>query len=198
METIIIALYIGSFLLFSYIRLIEKELIYIDSTFAGKTDLEFIKFLRTFPQLFSDVSLFKGEDYDKSVATDHFFRNHFEHICDSFLNYNDNEVISFSLFMEDCPKYEHENPDIFDYFFNIKVDENRYRFDLIQTFHLTLVAFLNSYGYDFQETTSKQIDSILTTPRNSRLLKNYKELLIRNKLDQNFWIKKIIKKKHIA
>ena len=76
---------------FAYIRQIEKELIYIDSTFAGKKDLEFIKFLRTFPQLFSDTTLFNGENYDKNFATDHFFRNNFEQICESFIK--NNEVI---------------------------------------------------------------------------------------------------------
>lgn len=58
---------------FAYIQKIESELIFIDSTFASKKDLEFIKFLRTFPKLFCDVKLFDGFEYDKSKSTDHFF-----------------------------------------------------------------------------------------------------------------------------
>jgi len=181
---------------FAYIRQIEKELIYIDSTFAGKKDLEFIKFLRTFPQLFSDTTLFDGENYDNNFATDHFFRNNFEQICESFIK--NNEVISYSLFKENISIYEHENDTIFSFFDNITVSENRFRFDLLQTFHLTLIAFLNSYGYDFQETTIKQVGYIIENPRKSRLLKNYKQLLIRNKLSKNVWIKKFLKKKHFA
>jgi len=181
---------------FAYIRQIEKELIYIDSTFAGKKDLEFIKFLRTFPQLFSDTTLFDGENYDNNFATDHFFRNNFEQICEAFIK--NNEVISYSLFKENISIYEHENDTIFSFFDNITVSENRFRFDLLQTFHLTLIAFLNSYGYDFQETTMKQVGYIIENPRKSRLLKNYKQLLIRNKLSKNVWIKKFLKKKHFA
>lgn len=175
---------------FAYIRQIEKELIYIDSTFAGKSDLEFIKFLRTFPQLFSDVSLFNGEEYDKSNATDHFFRNNFENTCDSFLYQN--EVVSYSTFYEDIGKYEFENKSLFSYFDLLSTSEPRYRYDLLQLLHFTLIAFLNSYGYDFQHTTKKQIISLMQTPRKSRLQKNYKELLIRNKLNTNKWIKRIM------
>jgi hypothetical protein len=181
---------------FAYIRQIEKELIYIDSTFAGKTDLEFIKFLRTFPQLFCDVKLFKGEDYDKSLAVDHFFRNNFENICDSFIRLN--EVVTYSSFIDDFDKFEFENKKLFEYFDSICIDETRYRFDLIKTFHLTLIAFLNTYGYDFQETTIRQIGDVIENPRKSRLYKNYKDVLIRNKLDKNKWIREIIKNMHFA
>ena len=181
---------------FSYIRQIEKELIYIDSTFAGKEDLEFIKFLRTFPQLFCDVKLFQGEDYDKSLATDHFFRNNFENICDSFICQN--IIVDYSNFLEDVGRYEHENKKLFDYFDSIGIDEPRYRFDLIKTFHLTLIAFLNTYGYDFQQTTLSQINEVIEIPRKSRLYKNYKDILVRNKLNNNIWIKKIINSKYFA
>jgi len=181
---------------FAYIRQIEKELIYIDSTFAGKADLEFIKFLRTFPQLFCDVKLFQGENYDKSKAVDHFFRNNFENFCDSFICQN--EIITYSNFIDEVEKYEHENQKLFDYFDSISIDESRFRFDLIKTFHLTIIAFLNTYGYDFQQTTLKQINEVVELPRKSRLYKNYKDILVRNKLDKNKWIKKIIKDKHFA
>jgi hypothetical protein len=181
---------------FAYIRQIEKELIYIDSTFAGKEDLEFIKFLRTFPQLFCDVKLFKGEKYDKSLAVDHFFRNNFENTCDSFICQN--EIVTYSNFLDEIGKYEYENKKLFDYFDSICIDESRYRFDLIKTFHLTIIAFLNTYGYDFQQTTLKQINEVIETPRKSRLYKNYKDILTRNKLDKNKWINKMVDNKHFA
>jgi hypothetical protein len=181
---------------FAYIRQIEKELIYIDSTFAGKADLEFIKFLRTFPQLFCDVKLFKGENYDKNVAADHFFRNNFENFCDSFICQN--EIVTYLNFIDDIDKYGYENKKLFEYFDSISINESRYRFDLIKTFHLTIIAFLNTYGYDFQQTTLKQINEVLEIPRKSRLYKNYKDILVRNKLNKNKWIDKIINNKHFA
>lgn len=181
---------------FAYIRKIECELIFIDSTFASKKDLEFIKFLRTFLQLFCDVKLFDGFDYNKSNPTDHFFRNRFEQMVDTFIvgekimSYND-----YVLNIDSC------NNDIYQicvFFDGMTPNEKRFRWDLIQTFHLTLVGFLNSYGYDFQYTSIDKINQIIETPRKSRLLQNYKKIMIRNKLDKNKEIDKILKTKHFA
>ena len=184
----------GSF--FAYVRQIEKELIYIDSTFAKKEDLEFIKFLRMFPQLFTDVSLFNDHSYDKNHAIDHFFRNNFENIVEIFIRQN--EIIPYCDFLEEEGKFEHEIPELFDFFDNLETTEERYRWDLLQHFHLSLIAFLNTYGYDFQKTTKKQIFQVLTIPRQSRLLLNYRELILRYKLDSNKWITKILYNKHIG
>jgi hypothetical protein len=142
------------------------------------------------------VKLFKGENYDKNVAADHFFRNNFENFCDSFICQN--EIVTYLNFIDDIDKYGYENKKLFEYFDSISINESRYRFDLIKTFHLTIIAFLNTYGYDFQQTTLKQINEVLEIPRKSRLYKNYKDILVRNKLNKNKWIDKIINNKHFA
>lgn len=181
---------------FSYIRQIENGLIYIDSTFAGKSDLEFIKFLRTFPQLFCDVKLFEGVQYDKSLAIGHFFRNSFENICDSFIHQN--EIVTYSNFIEEIGKFEYENKKLFEYFDSISIDESRYRFDLLKHFHLIIIAFLNTYGYDFQRSTIRQINEVIVMPRKSHLYKNLGVILTRNKLAKNKWIKRMICNNHFT
>lgn len=123
---------------FAYIRRIECELIFIDSTFASKKDLEFIKFLRTFPQLFCDVKLFDGFDYDKSIATDHFFRNRFEQMVDSFI-VND-KIMSYNDYVLNIDDCNLKIDQICIFFDGMTPNENRFRWDLIQTFHLTLVG----------------------------------------------------------
>jgi hypothetical protein len=181
---------------FAYIRRIEIELIFIDSTFASKKDLEFIKFLRTFPQLFSDVKLFEGFDYNKSIATDHFFRNNFEQMVDSFIKQN--KVIGYNDYLENIDKNNQCISSICSFFDGLTPEEERFRWDLIQLFHITLIGFLNTYGYDFQYTSKTKILYIIETPRKSRLLRNYKTIMIRNKLVDNREIKKILKLKHFA
>lgn len=177
---------------FAYIRKIENELIYIDSTFASKKDLEFVKFIRTFPQLFCDVKLFEGFDYDISISSDHFFRNNFERMVDTFIQ--DNNVISFSYYVENLDTCNQNILQICSFFDGLTPYEERYRWDLMQSFHLTLISFLNSYGYDFQYTSKDKLKILLEIPRKSRLLTNCKNILIRNKLDSNKEIKKIISK----
>ena len=46
------------------------------------------------------------------------------------------------------------------------------------------MAFLNAYGYDYQYTESAKIRDIARRPRPSRLFRNFKLLLSRNRLDR--------------
>ncbi|MBI5539349.1 MAG: hypothetical protein HY951_04770 [Bacteroidia bacterium] len=181
---------------FAYIRKIEGELIFIDSTFASKKDLEFIKFLRTFPQIFCDVKFFEGFKYDKSIARDHFFRNNFEKMVESFIRQD--KVISYNDYNEELYLYNDSIAQICIFFDGMTPEEERYRWDLIQTFHLTLIGFLNSYGFDFQYTSTDKINHIIITPRKSKLLANYKNIMTRYKLDSNKEFKKILETKHFA
>lgn len=181
---------------FAYIRKIESELIFIDSTFASRKDLEFIKFLRTFPQIFCDVKLFHGFEYDISQPTDHFFRNYFEKMVDSFIRKD--KIISYNDYVENIESNNVNISQICSFFDGMSPNEQRLRWDLIQTFHLTLIGFLNSYGYDFQYTSKDKLNHIIVTPRKSRLLVNYKKFMIRNKLDSNKEIKRILNIKHFA
>ena len=82
--------------------------------------------------------------------------------------------------------------DICCFFDGISPNEERYRWDLLQIFHLTIIGFLNNYGYDFQQTTQDQIIEVIQTPRKSRLLNNFKILIEKNKLDDNKDINKIL------
>lgn len=84
------------------------------------------------------------------------------------------------------------------FFDGMSPNEERLRWDLIQTFHLTLIAFLNTYGYDFQYTSKDKLNHIIETPRRSRLLQNYKEIMIRNRLNTNKEIRNIFKTKYFA
>lgn len=45
---------------FAWIRKLEREIVYLDTTVASKQDLELIKFLRLFPAILCDVQLFSG------------------------------------------------------------------------------------------------------------------------------------------
>lgn len=59
---------------FAWLRKIEGEMVYLDSTVATKQDLNFVKYLKLFPQLMCDVALFDGLDYNGEYSKDHFLK----------------------------------------------------------------------------------------------------------------------------
>jgi len=177
---------------FAWIKKIEDEMVYLDTTIALTKDLEFIKYIRLLPQIFFDVMLFKGFDYDENRQTDHFFRNNLETMAQSLIT-DMKEVCTFTQFEESLDKYMKSLYPLCLFLDGIFPEEPRLRWDRLQVFHLALIAFLNSFGYDFQITPNNKIMDILGKPRRSRLLRNFKELLQRNKLTEQKEFKNLLK-----
>lgn len=174
---------------FAWIKKIERDMIYLDTTIATKEDLEFIKFLRLFPQLMCDTRLFSGLEYDSDNATDHFFKNHLEQMSELFIK--DGDIISYSEFENKYKDYLSVFP-IFKYLNGISPDEDRFRWDRLQVLHIAIMSFINSYGYDFQYTDNDKLKIILNKPRLNRLIINYENLLKDFKLDSHKEIKKVL------
>jgi hypothetical protein len=177
--------------LFAWIRKIEKEMVYLDTTVASRTDLNFVKFLRVFSQMMCDVVLFKGLPYDNSYATDHFFRNDFDHMCDCF--WNDAGVISYSDFKANRDKCLEEATRMVEFLNRMHPDESRFRWDRLQALHYLLLMFLNTYGYDFQYTERAKVKVLVgKSPRPNRTLSNLRHMLSRVYLDQLKQVKQIL------
>jgi hypothetical protein len=176
---------------FSWIRKIEREMVYLDTTVSTKEDLDFIKYLRLLPQVFCDLYLFEGFDYDKNYASDHFFKNDFELMADCLIK--ENEICDFAKFEKSCSKHLPNLKSMCQFLDGISPDENRLRWDRLQVFHICLMAFINAFGYDFQYTSKDKIKRIVSSPRKSRLMNNFMGLLERDKINRQKEIKKIIK-----
>ncbi len=191
------AYYFNSFVyrlmaVFAWIRKIEEEMIYLDTTIASKEDMEFIKFLRVFPEIMYDIDLlFKGYDYDANYQTDHFFRNNLETMAGAL--FQGDSVCTFAQFENRLASYsEHLRP-VCQYVDGISPTENRLRWDRLQVLHVATMVFLNSYGYDFQRTTADKLRTIIKKPRRSKLLANFADLLERNSLASQKEFKRTIR-----
>jgi len=68
--------------LYFWVGKIKKEMIFLDTTIASNEDLEFIKFLKFFPNVMCDLTFIVGKDADGDYAIDHFFRTNFELLPD--------------------------------------------------------------------------------------------------------------------
>jgi hypothetical protein len=176
---------------FAWIKKIQKEMIYLDTTIASKEDLEFIKFLRIFPQIFCDLTFLEGKEADGNYAVDHFFRNNFELLPDSIIT--DTGVKSYSKFIEELPTNQIELAQLYKFLDGVSPTENRKRWDRLHLLNLTLIIFLNNYGYDFQQTNETKLKQALTKPKTSAFLKNYFVFLTEYHLNENKEIKKLEK-----
>jgi len=167
---------------FAWIKIIEEELIYLDTTIASKEELNLLKYFRLFKEIFTSVQIFKGLPYNQSHAIDHFFRNKFEEMTELFIK--DNKVIPFSEFNNNFHSLLPSIEPICAFLNGINPDEKRLRWDRFHLFHIVLIGFVNSYGYDFQQVDEETILKINTRIGKNKLLNNLQEHIAYYKLDK--------------
>jgi len=176
---------------FALVHKTEKEMIYLDTTVASPTDLYFLKFLKFFTQVMCDDTLYNGLGYDSNVASDHFFRNHLVQMCECF--WDKEKLMTFSDYKsdhQDCLQKTIHMPKFIN---GINPNEDRLRWDRLQSLHFVLIMFLNAFGYDFLYTDSYKIKSLLAkSPRPNKTFSNLTDMMQRMKLDQQKEVKKIL------
>ncbi|WP_282354624.1 hypothetical protein [Pseudomonas sp. PS01303] len=155
-------------LFFSLCRKIDLELVYLDSTVSTEKDLDFLKYLKLFPQIFSDTEIFKGTGYNQSVATDHFFSDEFREFVREMSS--DDKILSYSEFKKKIEEKEFIH--LITYFSGVSVDYSCLRWQVLNSFHIILMAFLNDYGYDFQKTSKEKISGLAKSLPPNNLIKN--------------------------
>lgn len=177
--------------IFAWIKKIHKEMIFLDTTIAGKEDLEFVKFLNVFSRMFCDLTFLEGIDADGNKTDDHFYRNEFDLFADNLITQSG--VKSFSEYLNDLEDIKPKIMRLFQFFDCLSPNEERKRWDRLHFFHLTILIFLNSYGYDFQITNNEKLKTILSKPKKSKYLDNYFNFLNEYHLADNKKIKNLNK-----
>lgn len=113
--------------------------------------------------------LFNGLNYDTNEATSHFYRLEFK-VCTTYLN-QEEKILSFSDFRKKI-KSESDDADMWrKYISNINNDPNNLNLCIIQLFHLILLSFLNSFGYDYQYTDKEKMWNLINKYKTIYLLK---------------------------
>lgn len=184
--------------LYAWINKIQKEMIFLDTTIATKEDLEFIKFLKVFPQIFCDLTFIEGKNAKGDYAVDHFFRDNFEQLPTCIMS--EVELKSYTEFIQNLSFINKDLKSLFEFLDGISPNEKRKRWDRLHFLNLTLIIFLNNYGYDFQQTNEKKIEEILSIPKTSAHLESYFAVLKEYHLDKNKQVKiieKIAKKYYL-
>lgn len=173
-------------LFFSLCRKVDLELVYLDSTVSTKKDLELLKYLKLFPQIFTDTEIFKGAGYNRSVATDHFFSDEFRELVSAMSD--DDKVLSYSEFKKKVEedKFAH----LISYFSGVSLNHSCLRWQVLNSFHFILMAFLNDYGYDFQKTSKQKLVSLAKSLPPNMLIKNACKFIGRACLNNNIEVRR--------
>ena len=166
----------------SLARKFETEAILIDPRIAESADLDFVKFVKAFHWVISDVALFDKLNYDSENQSDHFFRDHLREICDSC--FSGNEFLKH----EELRSILLTNPNfnsVYKFFDGLKMDETRLRWDRLVAVHLLLLAFINNFGYEMQKSTLRQFQVVTSKVKNRIVLENLNEWLPKLGLAEN-------------
>lgn len=167
---------------YSLARKFESEAILIDSRIARRTDLDFVMFVKAFHWAICDIALFDKLSYDSETQYDHFFRDRIREVCDScfrgeeFLKHK--ELRSLNL----------KNPEfhsVYRFFDGLRMDEPRFRWDRLVAVHLLLLAFINNFGYEMQQSTPQQFKDVASHAKNPVVLENLTRWIPRLGLSEN-------------
>ena len=74
----------------------------------------------------------------------------------------------------------------------VNPNEERLRWEWFQILKILNLAFFNSYGYDYQQTSDEKMEIAINTPKKSKLYENFIFLLKEHKLDKQKEIKRLI------
>lgn len=175
---------------FAWQKRLDKEMIFLDTTIASVKDLEMIKYFRIFQQIMCDTNLFSGYSYNHNDPTDHFFNNNFEEMISIFIK--EKEILPFPHFKEEIEEYIPKLEPIMDFINGINPSENRYRWEKLQILHICIMAFLNSFGYDYQYTRESKLKLLAQKYGKNRFINNFKKIITEYKMDKQKELKSIV------
>ncbi|MCX2743737.1 hypothetical protein OO013_07670 [Mangrovivirga sp. M17] len=188
--------YLNSFIyrflvILHYVYKIEQETLSIDSTVADKSDIKFLKFIKTFKNIFSELDLLTPLGYKWSDTKNHFWKNELKGFT-LWVVEND-RVIEFDEFVPKLRFNYNELRKIIEYFSKIENDPNDKTLNVLRCFHLLIIQFLNFYGHTYQVTPEAKVNTIVNFySENIKIVDAFENFISESKLDQE--MKSILKK----
>jgi len=163
-------------------RKFEREAVFIDSRYAIRSDLTFVKFLKGFFWVFTDVALFDEQGYDPYRAVDHFFSDDLRKFADSLIT--DKGLLTYEQF-QDVVKKGAVPTSIFQFFDGVTRGEQRNRWDRLVCAHLFVLAFLANFGYDMQAPRRRRFKEVASYVENPLCLLYLRRWIPKLGLDDN-------------
>jgi hypothetical protein len=162
---------------------IEKSLTHFDSTVADEKDLNYIKYLKTFKNIFCDTMILRDLDYANNATTNHFYKNDLLTYA-NFIKDENGDVIDYDKFYIKLKDNYKDIEKVFVYINNIENDVEDKSLNVLRCFHLLLIQFLTIYGHDYQKTDKKKTYKLIEEHyHNIKIKNNFNTFLERNKME---------------
>ncbi|WP_437968653.1 hypothetical protein WMF04_04865 [Sorangium sp. So ce260] len=163
-------------------RQVEAQAIVLDGRIATPKDYNFLKYIRLTNWVMTDVALFQGLKYDKSKQKDHFFSDNLREYAERFVV--GEAPMTLPQLREDIKQSQSFHP-VLQFFRGISQDEDRLRWDRIVALHLVLLAFLNSFGTDLDQSEDHHFTDAAIKLNHPQILRNLAHWIGRHKLDKD-------------
>ena len=179
--------------LYASIRKFEVDMEYMDQEYADKYDIEFFNFIFIFYEVISSAEVFKNtfQDYNIDKAIDHVYKWEMISLCDEFIR---NGFSSYKQY-KDNSNFFKISFIIMEFISSIEPGGNKWkRFVLL---YITLIIFLNKFGYNYHKAKHKQslqeLQSNVNIKIDKNIIYNYLSLLKRYNINLSNKDKKLIK-----
>jgi len=169
----------------------EKDTVSIDTTIADKNDILFLKYIKTFKDIFSEPKLLKELNYSNDTSSHHFFRNNL--IGLSKIVVDNEKVLDFDEFKNKTKNKYNELNKVIKYFSEINNDNTDKNLNVLWCFHLIIISFLNKFGHTYQKTDKTKLKELTSIYKDKiKIKKGFENFVLKNKLEKE--LKYIIRK----
>lgn len=163
---------------------VERDTVTIDSTIADKKDLLFLKFIKSFKNIFCSTEILNELNYkNDGHNTNHFFK-------DDLIGYSKfvlegNRVVDFDEFKMGSKNKYSELKEVIQYFTNIQNNKEDKNLNVLMCFHLVAISFLNEFGHQYQKTESKKLKDLTFFYKDKiHIKRGFEKFVSKNKLSQ--------------
>ena len=152
--------FVYRFLCFLYwVDRAEDDIYNFDFSVAAKEEKEYLKYIKILKHFFCESELLRDLGYDYSKDEAHFYKDNIK----IYVNYikNGDSVISYDAFIQKIEADYTEIQTVVDFIRKTISDESNHQYNIIKSFHLFLMLFLNKYGLDYHYTDRSKYKKLI-------------------------------------
>lgn len=162
--------FVYRFLCFLYwVDRAEDDIYNFDFSVAAKEEKEYLKYIKILKHFFCESELLRDLGYDYSKDEAHFYKDNIK----IYVNYikKSDSVISYSDFIQKIETDYTEIQTVVDFIRKTINDESNCQYNILKSFHLFLMLFLNKYGLDYHYTDRSKYQNLIQDKYNNIQIK---------------------------
>lgn len=152
--------FVYRFLCFLYwVDRAEDDIYNFDFSVAAKEEKEYLKYIKILKHFFCESELLRNLGYDYSKDEAHFYKDNIK----IYVNYikKSDSVISYDNFIQKIEADYAEIQTVVDFIRKTVNDESNCQYNILKSFHLFLMLFLNKYGLDYHYTDRSKYKNLI-------------------------------------